>query len=165
MLTQTRVVDNRVFLLGLDELYREKMKLHERGGLLNAARTTCGALGVEPQNGPVEGYYSEDEFLTEYFQRMRALQEVLADLFHDTLPAAVPAHAEVFWNAHDESNIYGRCVGLGFDDSVRPMRQYHWAVTVAAGGFVVRDFWSEELWTTERYRTALGAPKTLPFPV
>src|SRR5262245_53169194 len=79
MPTQTRVVDNRVFLLGLDELYREKMKLHERSELLDAARSTCGALVVEPHSGPVEGYYSEDECLTEYFQRMRALQDVPGD--------------------------------------------------------------------------------------
>ena len=33
-----RIVDNRVFLLGLDELYRETMKTHERNELLRCAK-------------------------------------------------------------------------------------------------------------------------------
>ena len=76
MATEIRVVDNRIFLLGLDDLYRVRMMAHERNELLRCARTVCEALEVAPQAGPVEGYYSGDGQLTEYFQRMRALQEV-----------------------------------------------------------------------------------------
>src|SRR5687767_14267954 len=36
--TVERLVDNRVFLLGLDELYRTGMKAHERTELLEATR-------------------------------------------------------------------------------------------------------------------------------
>ena len=79
MATRICVVDNRVFLLGLDDLYRERMKMHERDELLRCARAACDALNVAPWIGPVEGYYSEDELLTEYFQRMRALQEARDD--------------------------------------------------------------------------------------
>lgn len=71
-----RVVDDRVFLLGLDELYRSAIKLHERGELLDAARSVTSALGVAPVSVPVEGYYAEDEQLTEYFLLMRSLGSV-----------------------------------------------------------------------------------------
>jgi hypothetical protein len=76
MKTERRVVNNRVFLLGLDELYREAMKRHEREELLRCARDTAGALSVAPADVPIEGYYSEDEQLTEYFRLLRALQQV-----------------------------------------------------------------------------------------
>lgn len=68
-------VDNQTFLLGLDELYREAMKRHEQAELLEYARKLCADLQVEPTERPVEGYYGEDEKLTEYFLRMRALQD------------------------------------------------------------------------------------------
>ena len=69
------VVDNRVFLLGLDELYRVRMKSHERRELLECARRVAGKLDVRPANVPVEGYYAEEAALTEYFRLLRALQE------------------------------------------------------------------------------------------
>jgi hypothetical protein len=68
------VVDNRVFLLGLDELYRRAMKRVESLELLACAREVALTLRVAPATGPVEGYYAEDARLTEYFQLMRALQ-------------------------------------------------------------------------------------------
>jgi len=40
-----QVVTNRVFLLGLDELYRDAMKRHERGELLACARRVATTLG------------------------------------------------------------------------------------------------------------------------
>lgn len=70
------MVDDRVFLLGLDEFYRSAMKGHERGELLDAARAVAAELGVGPAGVPVEGYYHEDERLTEYFLLMRALGAV-----------------------------------------------------------------------------------------
>lgn len=76
MPTEIRVVDNRVFLLGLDDLYREAMKRHERGELLACAVATAETLGVSPADVPLEGYYGEDDELTHYFQLIRALQNV-----------------------------------------------------------------------------------------
>jgi hypothetical protein len=70
------VVDNRVFLLGLDELFRAAMKKHESGELLACARFAAAALKVSPSHVPIEGYYAEQPALTAYFQLMRALQEV-----------------------------------------------------------------------------------------
>ena len=71
-----RPVNNRTFLLGLDELYREAMKTHERGELLDCARHVANALDVQPRRVPVEGYYAEEQDLANYFRLMRALQEV-----------------------------------------------------------------------------------------
>ena len=69
------VVDNRVFLLGLDALYRSAMKHNEGFKLLRCAREVAWTLHVQPADVPVEGYYAEDERLTEYFRLLRALQE------------------------------------------------------------------------------------------
>ncbi len=76
MFGERRIVDNRTFLLGLDKLYRDAMKQHERGELLQCARRIAAALEVERAAVPVEGYYAEDPQLTEYFLLMRALQAV-----------------------------------------------------------------------------------------
>jgi len=76
MFGKKRVVDNRVFLLGLDYLYRGAMKGHEVGELLPCARYIAKALEVLPGDVPVEGYYTESPELTEYFCLVRALQNV-----------------------------------------------------------------------------------------
>jgi hypothetical protein len=73
--TERCIVDNRVLLLGLDQLYREAMQPHERGELLSCARTVAEILSIMPAPVPAEGYYAEDPHLTEYFSLMRALQE------------------------------------------------------------------------------------------
>src|SRR5262245_52627895 len=70
------IVNNRVFLLGLDALYRNAMKKHERGELLACAQRVATALKALPEKLPVEGYYIEDPDLTSYFRLMRALQRV-----------------------------------------------------------------------------------------
>ncbi|MEM1209269.1 MAG: hypothetical protein AAGI54_08375 [Planctomycetota bacterium] len=70
------IVDNKVFLMGLDDLFREIMKKAERTELLPCARRVCEVLEIEKADVPVEGYYYEDAELTEYFLRMRALQAV-----------------------------------------------------------------------------------------
>lgn len=69
------VVDNRVLLLGLDEFYRTAMQGHERAELLRCARAVTAALRVPPPDVPVEGYYADDPYLSDYFRLMRALQE------------------------------------------------------------------------------------------
>jgi len=287
MLTEYHVVDNRVFLLGLDKLYRDAMKPHERGELLRCARRVAEAVYAVPADGPVEGYYAEDAQLTEYFHLVRALQDIdesatssveslpeflrlrdvvsaplyghpqdnskllptgrdalsqaLLDifpewtikgltaaayktakerddislvglaariqdavvltatresvvlyahgqsaipeasrpqyvwtvdtdlaqhartfidtfnaLFDEKLPPPNPAQAERYWHAYDRNKIVGRCVRLGHDPGVRPIRHYHWAIRRSSEGeFVVQDFWKPEVWSTTRYRSAL----------
>jgi len=71
---ERRVVDDLKFVLGLDELYREAMKRQERTELLQTAQIVAQELGVAPANVPIEGYYSDDPLLSEYFLLMRALQ-------------------------------------------------------------------------------------------
>ena len=71
-----RNVDNRVFLLGLDYLYRNAMKSHETSELLPCARRVAETLGVQTEDIPVEGYYTETPELTEYFHLIRTLQQV-----------------------------------------------------------------------------------------
>jgi len=73
--TNTIIVDNRVFLLGLDMIYREAMKKYEVATLLPCARKTAESLNLTPAEVPIEGYYGETGGLTNYFKWMRALQE------------------------------------------------------------------------------------------
>jgi hypothetical protein len=70
------VVDDRAFMLGLDELYRNAMKSFETQTLLPCARAVAKKLRVQPANVPIEGYYYESPKLKEYFRLMRGLQEV-----------------------------------------------------------------------------------------
>ena len=104
MRTERRVVDNRVFLLGLDQLYREAVKKHERGELLQCARRVAAVLGARPADVPVEGYYAEDERLTEYFRLVRALQDKGAD------DATLVDHLPEFRRLRDvmSAPLYGR---------------------------------------------------------
>lgn len=76
MPVEKRIVNNRVFLLGLDGLYRDAIKPDERGELLQCALRVAETLGIEPADVPIEGYYAEDDQLTEYFRLVRALQAV-----------------------------------------------------------------------------------------
>ena len=76
MTVERATVNNRVFLIGLDEFYREAMKLHERDELRACAKHVASALSVSIADVPVEGYYTESEQLTEYFLLVRTLQEV-----------------------------------------------------------------------------------------
>ena len=52
------------------------MKEQERGELLSCARGVASILEVLPAEVPIEGYYSEDHYLSTYFRLMRALQGV-----------------------------------------------------------------------------------------
>jgi hypothetical protein len=293
MKIQRRVITNRVFLLGLDEIYREAMKRHERVELLRCARETASALRIAPADVPIEGYYAEDAELTEYFRLVRALQTVPEDrkaqvcqlegfnrlrrvtessifgspccggyllpagkdalsvalersfplwtvdnltklafecaaessdfslvalaalskdpvtiaalresvvlyaavavgcagfrepeyeyvwqvddiiqdralrfvdcfnaLFAEHLPRPGVEHAKEYWEASDEWKIIGRCVRIGFDDSVIPVRHYHWAIDRDNRYKpIVTEFWDNELWTTARYREEQDAGK------
>ena len=79
--------------------------------------------------------------------------ETFNNLFGERLPRPSPENAKEFWMASSEWKVMGRCVRVGFDDSERPIRHYHWAIDRDAKYRpVVRDFWDTEIWTTERYR-------------
>jgi len=286
MTTETRIVDNRVFLLGLDDLYRDAVKAHERTELLACAQATADTLRVSPADVPIEGYYTEDAELTRYFRLIRALQKVprnreselqshdgyarlrqvtgsrlfgpssnensllpagsdcltialghtfpswtietitdeahevavqsddyslvalaalsrdlvvlaalresvvlyamamagcamieqpqydwqvdtelsirasrfiaeFNDLFSEALPEPTPSNAETFWSVCQTWKVIGRCVRIGLDDSIEPVKHYHWAIDYDSRyNLMVKDFWDTEIWTTERYREA-----------
>jgi hypothetical protein len=289
------IVDDRSFLLGLDELYRTAMKEHERNELLRCARRVADALRIQAADVPIEGYYSEHPDLATYFGLMRALQaepatrtaevEALSEfrrllevtssrifgrpvfktleeedpyllprardpvsetlnsaatpnewtvarvtttasalaeknddyslvglacrardsvviaalresvvlyaeigrvtsamgarpkyvwrvnptlaaaaqrfidafnaLFGPELPPAKAAFAHIF--GRQQPHITGRCVRLG-QTTDGPPAYYHWAVVQDRDGeYAVHEFWSPEIWTTERYRESQGA--------
>ena len=113
MFRERRVVNNRVFLLGLDELYREAIKDHERGELLLCARRVAAALDIAPADVPIEGYYAEDPQLTEYFRIARALQAVNKSRTPDVV--SLPEFQRLLDVA--SSRLYGHAV---FNDYLLP---------------------------------------------
>ncbi len=66
------------------------------------------------------------------------------------LPRAEPKNARVFWAAFDDSEVLGRCVRIGTDQS--GTSHYHWAIRSLRGTDDVEEFWSPEIWTTTRYQ-------------
>lgn len=82
-------------------------------------------------------------------------------LFNDRLPSPKKRNAEVYWHAHRKNDILGRCVRLGTDDSKKPVMNYHWAVYLE-DDLAVHEFWHPEIWTTERYCSAMGNDKGRP---
>jgi hypothetical protein len=96
-------------------------------------------------------------------QHARRFIDMFNTLFGEKLPPPDPSQAECYWRAYDDNEIVGRCVRLGYDDAALPIRYYHWAIRRGANGeFVVHEFWSSEVWTTTRYRSALrGAERYL----
>lgn len=69
-------VDNRVLVLGIDEIYRKYMKEFESAFLLPQVEVIAAKLNIHEVNVPIEGYYGEHKTLTRYFKLMRALQQV-----------------------------------------------------------------------------------------
>ncbi len=100
----TVIVDNRVFLLGLDELYRTSMKQFEVWSLLPCARELAQTLQIQQADVPVEGYYADSPDLTEYFRLMRSLQQVREDKETCVKDAAA---FQLLWEV-TSSPIYGR---------------------------------------------------------
>lgn len=76
----TKIVDNRVFLLGLDSLFREAQKQYETNTLLPIVRNIKDDLVLVPQDAPIEGYYTETPELKEYFLIVRTLQTLPKEL-------------------------------------------------------------------------------------
>lgn len=276
-------INNRNLILALDYLYRENMKFFEVKKLLPAATKLVELLSLSVADVPVEGYYVENEDLTEYFLKVKTLQNckngeerrvenedsykilsktlsseifgygqksgffpqrldslyyALMDIpvdnwkvltlteaaykFSDknndislvgiaaslrdsvvltalresvALYGAVVAgcameqptirykwnvdpelenkvnqfidkfnlltgssvknaksdNVEYFYEAFEENEIAGRCIFIGFDDRKDPIENYHWAIKYSQTGFFVDDFWSGEIWTTQRY--------------
>jgi hypothetical protein len=87
-------------------------------------------------------------------QRATQFVETFNELFVERLPRPAAENAEEFWMASGEWKIIGRCVRIGFDDRVKPVRHYHWAIdTDYRYRPVVTEFWDTQIWTTARFRT------------
>ncbi len=99
-----RIVDNRRFLLGLDESYRVAMKVFESRLMLPCAAAVAARLGVEQADVPVGGYYDDPELpeLATYFRLMRALQAET----EDRAPRDMPEYARLVEVAG--SPLFGR---------------------------------------------------------
>lgn len=139
------VVDDRVFMLGLDELYRNAMKSFEIQTLLPCARVVAKKLRVRPANVPVEGYYYETPKLEEYFRLMRGLQEV--GVQRETQVRAL-REFQLLWEL-TSSPLYGRpkrkgkLLPVGRD----PLSQALWDT---------RPDWSLDRLVKAAYQVALG---------
>jgi hypothetical protein len=91
------VVDDRTFVIGLCELYRQHMKDYEVASLLPLAETACQSLKLPPASVPIEGYYAESDQLKRYFQLIRALQQTeMREMVPGTGLEAVQRLREVF---------------------------------------------------------------------
>lgn len=69
-----------------------------------------------------------------------------------SIPEARKSNVEYYYHTSQNNKISGRCVRIGLDDRNRPVRHYHWAVNGDVGTYFVEDFWSDSLWTTDKYR-------------
>lgn len=134
VLFNQRVVDNRTFLLGLDELYRESIKEHERTELLACAREVAAAVSAAPADVPVEGYYAEDQRLTEYFRLVRALQKVGEDSIRlvETVPAFRRLRDVVSSPIYGHPQQAGKLIPTGRDALSEALRRSfpRWTVTM-----------------------------------
>lgn len=73
-------------------------------------------------------------------------------LCNANIRTASPENARYFDKAAELNHITGRCIALGIP-TVNQTQHYHWAIRKENNlDYITHDFWSEELWTTERYR-------------
>lgn len=85
-------------------------------------------------------------------------------LFHAELPEIKAENAQSYYSAYEKNFIWGRCVRIGSDRTITPNMNYHWKIDSTKDGNVhVSEFWSSELWTTERYRAQLTASGNAPW--
>jgi hypothetical protein len=112
-------------------------------------------LGLEDPNAPrIEYIWKVHEDLA---RQGKTFVQSFNALFGNELPLPCPEEAHRYWHAHDDNQILGRCARLGSDDSTYPIQHYHWAIYLdAAHKFAVQEFWSPDVWTTERYKFAMS---------
>lgn len=83
------IVDDRTFVVGLSELFRQEMKAFEVATLLPLAEHACKVLDLSLPVVPVEGYYAESDELERFFRLVRAMQS--ADMCKVSPDAGVDA--------------------------------------------------------------------------
>ena len=103
------------------------------------------------------------EVTDEIEQSAQRFASALAALLHVDLPPVSEPSAEIYWHAAQDNPMTFRCVRIG-EDPDRPDRYYHWAIRPArrdGQGLEVDDFWSPDVWTTERYRPERFVPRSV----
>jgi hypothetical protein len=145
-------------LVGLAALAREPLVIT---ALRETAVLYAGAFAGAVSEPVINVYKWAVDPLLE--QRATRFVSLFNAMFNEELPLPGPDNAERYWNAAAAAHVYGRCVRLGYDDSVDPTRHYHWAIIDRPDGLGVRDFWSTDLWTTARFQEALFNTARLPF--
>jgi hypothetical protein len=79
-------------------------------------------------------------------------------LFHAELPSIKAESAQSYYSAYEKNLIWGRCIRIGFDPATTRPMNYYWKIDFTEDGTAcASDLWSNELWTTERYRAQLLA--------
>jgi len=106
------------------------------------------AAGCAMEQPTIEYVWNVDKTLQAKVNRFIT---VFNELALNNIPEAKAENVECFYNAFEDNAILGRCVFIGYDDSKQPVENYHWAIKHHGSDLVVDDFWSTELWTTERY--------------
>ncbi|QUY42134.1 hypothetical protein [Acaryochloris marina] len=90
-------------------------------------------------------------------QRAMKFVHTFNQLFNESLPEPTSKHVREYFAAYREWELVGRCVRIGFDDSSKPIRHYHWAIMQGTDQqLTVEEFWDNELWTTQRYQSKLN---------
>jgi hypothetical protein len=211
-----RVVDNRAFLLGLDEMHRAAINHHEKRegrvvdvkrllrfgrdpleqavaetshwsvqtlmerarkiavesgdmslvGLACIARDPVSVTALResvvlyaergyhprPSAAPVPKYLWKVD--AEVAERAERFVTAFNAALSEELPDPIADNADVYFDSVQEWKVAGRCVEIGTSSGPKP-RHYHWAIArQSEEELVVREFWHDELWTTERYREA-----------
>jgi hypothetical protein len=138
-----------ISLVGLAARIRDAVVLTAtRESVVLYAGLICGSAAAPPEPRYI---WTVDEDVAAQASRF---VDAFNGLFGEELWSPAPKHAAYFWHAYTDNDIVGRCVRIGCDDRVSPIRHYHWAICRGKyGPFAVDDFWKSEVWTTERYRS------------
>jgi len=76
-------------------------------------------LGLSVESEP-KYVWEVDEIIQ---RRAAQFVETFNELFGERLPRPAPENAKDFWKASKEWKIIGRCVRIGFDESVGPVQR------------------------------------------
>jgi hypothetical protein len=76
----------------------------------------------------------------------------LAETTGIILPQPTPEASQLYGQAALNAELVGRCILIG-ERIGNPRPYYHWYIDWRNGEIVVKDFWSDSIWPTERLRS------------
>jgi len=80
----------------------------------------------------------------------RFIETVARDIGFD-IPSANSSNVIDYYQQAAKADVVGRCIAIGYNDAVLPIKYYHWAIGIVDHKITVEEFWDDEIWTTERY--------------